>query len=100
MKSALFLADLLGLTSCTSGSSTPTPSSKPASNPTTPVFNGELVGQVNGSDALVGFYIQGQTVKAYVCGGEKDWQTQTAWYTGTLDKETLKLSSKDGRTLN
>ena len=98
----LHLFALMVLTCQSACNPTVTPNQHPTTNATqqtTPPIAIEYVGEITNSDALVGLFIQGNQAKAYMCGGDKSWKTNTAWFSGTAQDGNLQLSSKDGRQL-
>lgn len=62
------------------------------------VADGTYVGKLDGSDAMVAVTIAGEDVVVYSCGGPLTIHLHTRWYRGTLDGDTVELTSDDGAT--
>jgi hypothetical protein len=62
------------------------------------VSDGTYVGRLDGSDALVAVTVAGNDVVAYSCGGPLTIHMHTRWYRGTLDGDSVDLTSDDGAT--
>lgn len=60
------------------------------------VSEGTYVGKLDGSDALVAVTVAGNDVVAYACGGALTISVHTRWYSGTLDGDSVELTSDDG----
>src|SRR5437870_4119039 len=59
----------------------------------------EFVGTVAGTDALIGFAIDGNKAIGYVVGGDSTWQSYTGWFSGTVQNNFFSLTSDDNRVL-
>ena len=62
------------------------------------VAEGTYVGKLDGSDAMFAVTVAGNDVVAYACGGPLTIHLHTRWYQGTLDGDSVELSSDDGAT--
>jgi len=62
------------------------------------IEEGTFVGSLDGSDALFAVTVADGEVVAYACGGALTIDIHTRWYRGTLEGDSVTLTSNDGAT--
>jgi sugar lactone lactonase YvrE len=98
----LALSTILGFCILLSANCTGAPGTQTTgnSNQSSQSFNvKEFVGKITGTEALIGFSVNGSKVTAFVAGDDNTWKNYSAWFSGEINNNFFSLTSDDNRVL-